>query len=203
MISAAAVFSRLDVAMDQALVVQKQQPLCQLAQRAQELRRRDRRPPGQRRNAILGWQGRGVITHLGSVEAASVEQRQSVRRDQGWGVGSQPARRFQIGERSRTAARSARAAVMADEVPALHELHREEPLILLAEELVERDQIAVCVAAQRTKLLLEAVQIIRAGFAQDLERDHGAALAIQRLIDRSEAACPKAALDQKARSAWK
>ena len=79
---------------------------------------------------------------------------------------------------------------------AVHELHREEPLLAVAHELVELGQVGMGQVGERAEFLLEAVDRGGVRLLEHLERDGRAALAIEGLVDRAEGAGPQAALDR-------
>jgi hypothetical protein len=68
------------------------------------------------------------------------------------------------------------------------QLHREVPLAIDVAELVEADQVGMGEVAQGAELALEARQRRRGRAAQELERQAIAALVVDHLVDRAEAA---------------
>ena len=64
-----------------------------------------------------------------------------------------------------------------------HQVHAEEPLIAVCEELVQPHQIGVSHIGERAKLVLESVDAAAVEPRQRLERDRGATLSIERLVD--------------------
>jgi hypothetical protein len=84
---------------------------------------------------------------------------------------------------------------VAQEVFALHVLHREEPLAAGAEQLVELHEVLVADVGQGAELALEPVDAGRVDAAQRLERDARLALAIERQVHRAHAAFAQLALD--------
>ena len=82
------------------------------------------------------------------------------------------------------------AAHVAEEVDPVHQLHGEEPLVVVEEQLVQRDQVGMRHVGQGAELLLEAEDALRAGAGQRLERDLRSPLAIERPIHDSHAARP-------------
>ena len=87
---------------------------------------------------------------------------------------------------------------MLEEVHALHELHREQPQPALADQLVEGDQVRMHDVGERAELALESVQGRRVPAPQDLQRDDGARLAVERLVHHAEAAGAQPPLDLEA-----
>jgi hypothetical protein len=82
-----------------------------------------------------------------------------------------------------------------EEVAALDELHREEPALVVADQLAEGDQVRVGQALQHAELALEAGQRVRVGVGQRLQRDPLTALAIERLVHLAHATGAQAPLD--------
>ena len=80
------------------------------------------------------------------------------------------------------------AADEGEQAAALDQLHGEEPAIVLAEQLVELDQVGVGEAREGAELLLEAVEIVGDDRAQQLEGDAGVAGGVEHLEDGAEAA---------------
>jgi hypothetical protein len=68
------------------------------------------------------------------------------------------------------------------------ELHGEVPLLLLAEELEELDQVGMRQVGDHPELALEAVEPCGIRSLEALERDQGAVLPVARLVDVAEAA---------------
>ena len=81
------------------------------------------------------------------------------------------------------------------EVDALHQLHGEEPVVLILDQLAEGDEVGVGDVLERAELVLEGEQLLRAHGAQGLERDPRVALAIDRLVDHAHAAGAEATDD--------
>ena len=90
----------------------------------------------------------------------------------------------------------AQATDVIQEVDALDELHREEPLVFFREELVKRDEIRVRDVRERTKLVLETVERVGLGAPQSLYGDEDAALAVIRAIDDPEATRAQTTFDR-------
>ena len=65
--------------------------------------------------------------------------------------------------------------------PPLDELHREEPVVAVTEKLALRDEARMSKPLKRAKLPLEAVEPIRLGVTEDLERDSSTVAKILRL----------------------
>ncbi len=106
-----------------------------------------------------------------------------------------------VGQRLRPVGRRGRAPRahppdVIQEVDALDQLHREEPLVLLREELVERDEVPVGDVRERSKLVLEPVERVGLGAPQCLHRDHAPALAVVRAIDDPEASGAQTTFDR-------
>ena len=104
-------------------------------------------------------------------------------------------------------ARAVLGAHEREEVHAVDQLHREEPLVAGADQLVQRRQVRVREVGQQAKLALEAIERPRLDLGQRLERDLDVAHAIERLIDDAHAAGAQPALDQESsglaqRRAW-
>ena len=120
--------------------------------------------------------------------------------------GSRPVARLvrpSISEPTRRTAIAASPRAPADvgqRVAALDELHREEPALAVAEELVELHQVRVREVGERAELLLEAVERARRRAASSVfSATRGVALAVERLVDDAEAARAEAAPDLEAR----
>ena len=69
-------------------------------------------------------------------------------------------------------------ANMLEEAYALEQLHDEEPILPVGDQLVEGDEIGVGDAQEGAKLVLEAQDRRGAGAVHDLEGDRAAALAV-------------------------
>src|SRR6185436_20710001 len=87
------------------------------------------------------------------------------------------------------------ATDVGEEVHAVDELHREEPLLAVGRELEQRAQVRMRDVRERPKLLLEAVEGLRRHAAQRLQRNEAVALAVVRLVDDSESARAEAAVE--------
>src|SRR5690606_25294821 len=74
-----------------------------------------------------------------------------------------------------------------EEVDTLHELHREEPVVILAIQLAEANQVAMLEIRARAELGLQVEDGLRIDPAQSLERDRHLAIAIERFVDNSHA----------------
>ncbi len=70
---------------------------------------------------------------------------------------------------------------------AAHQLHREEPLPVLFEQLAQAGQVGVLDVRQRAKLVLEAQDGVGLDGAQRLQRHARVALAIEGLVDDAHA----------------
>jgi hypothetical protein len=84
---------------------------------------------------------------------------------------------------------------------ALEQLHREEHVVAGGDELVERDEVGMRDVGEGAELLLEAVEAVGIEPAQRLERHRHLALAIERLVDDTEAAGADHLLDGKSTGA--
>jgi hypothetical protein len=73
-----------------------------------------------------------------------------------------------------------------DEVDAVDVLHREEPPLAPREELVELDEVRVHDVGERAELALEAIERVRVGAQQRLERHARVALGVEHLPDDAE-----------------
>ena len=80
------------------------------------------------------------------------------------------------------------------EIDAVDQLHREEPPIVLAEELVQLDHVRMADVGQGAELALEAEQGLRVEVNHGLERHGLAAHEIARAMDDPHAACPQATI---------
>jgi hypothetical protein len=76
----------------------------------------------------------------------------------------------------------------AEEVDAVDELHGDEPVVALADQLAQADQVHVVHVGERAELLLEAEQRVRLELAQHLEGHAAAVGVIDRLVDDAHAA---------------
>lgn len=165
---------RLDVAMDLARRMKRQQAARELRQRQpqpievagdRDLQRRQRRRrehPG----AQLGHLGAAGGRHL---------------------VGGR-------GERPVGARHVGRAVPqVGEQIVAVEQLHREEARRGVDDEIVERDQVRVREIGEAAELALELVDLLDVGIGDGLERDPLAALPILGLIDHPHAACTDAA----------
>jgi hypothetical protein len=153
---------RLDVAMDLAGAVQEDQRDHQLAQRLAQARLVE---------AGVGAAGRPLLGGLGLH-----------RERMGVGRVRQRGRDVDRGRRRR-----AEVPDVAEEVDALDQLHREEPVALGVVQLAEGGEVGVREALQDPELALEAVQEARIAPAQHLERDPHLELAVEGLVDLAHA----------------
>ncbi len=87
----------------------------------------------------------------------------------------------------------------AEEAHPVEELHREEPLVALADQLAEAHQVRVMEPFDRPKLPLESREPVGREIAQRLERDPRVALAIDRLVDDPHPALAEGSNDLEAR----
>jgi hypothetical protein len=87
---------------------------------------------------------------------------------------------------------------VAQEVGAGHQLHREEPFVVLAEELVQGNEVRVTDVGEGAKLAFEAEQGIGRELVELLEGYGRGALPVVRLVDNAEAAGTEAALQDEA-----
>lgn len=85
-----------------------------------------------------------------------------------------------------------------DERRPAHKLHREEPLVLVGDELVEGDEVRVIDVGEGAEFALEAVERLRVRLVQALERDRALALLVVDLVHDSERTSTEAALDLEA-----
>ena len=94
-----------------------------------------------------------------------------------------------LGFGHRPPGRQWRGRGMADEVDdglAAYELHREEPAVCLAEQLIERDQIVMGQIRERPELTLETVKSRRIGGVQNFECDGHAVLPVECFVNGPE-----------------
>ena len=98
----------------------------------------------------------------------------------------------------RRVARHVIGAHELEEVDAVDQLHREEPLVARRDQLMQRHQVRVHEVGQQAKLVLESIQRARFDPGQRLERDLHVALPVERLVDHAHAAGADLALDQEA-----
>ena len=181
--------------MDEALIVQKHEALCELPQRAQELLGGNARE--------LRGRCKHALRRLGLRVAAGGQRLRSHSRFGGIDRLAKGQGAIVCGQPREGGVMAPGAAMVGDKITALHKLHREKPLVRFGQELIERDQVAVGQSAQRAKFLFEPVDIIRTRPAQHLEGDERVELAVERLIDRPKAAGPQAPAHLKAGIAGK
>jgi hypothetical protein len=86
-----------------------------------------------------------------------------------------------------------------EEADAVDEVHREEPLAVLAKELVEQDEVRVDEVGEGPELLLQAVDRPRVDTVEGLQGDAAAALLVEGLVDDAERAASDLAPDREAR----
>ena len=87
---------------------------------------------------------------------------------------------------------------VGEEARAVDDLHREEAVLRLDEELVEVDQVRVRDVREGPELALEAVERVGVGVRQGLEGDGPIAPAVVGLEDDTHGACAEASADLKA-----
>ena len=87
------------------------------------------------------------------------------------------------------------------QIPAVDELHREEPQAVVMDELAEGDQVDVVQIRERAELVLEAHQLDAAERAQRLQGDARLALAIEDVVDDAHPARAEARQHLEARRA--
>ncbi len=68
------------------------------------------------------------------------------------------------------------------------ELHREEPMLTIGQQLIQSDQVFVRDVGQRAELALEAVEVRPFGLAEYLEGDTGRTFAVEGFVDDTEPA---------------
>src|SRR5581483_4588190 len=85
----------------------------------------------------------------------------------------------------------------------LDELHREEPVGVVGDQLVKGDEIRMRDAGQGAELLLEAIQHVGIAPWQPLERNDGISLPVVGAIHDAETAGPQLSLDEEALRAEK
>ena len=90
------------------------------------------------------------------------------------------------------------AAHVLEEVDAVDQLHREEPLILVREKLVQPDEVRVGDVGEGPELALQPEERLDVAVAESLEGHHLVALPVERLIDDAETSSAEAPLDLKA-----
>ena len=93
------------------------------------------------------------------------------------------------------AARKTRAPDVVEKIDTLDELHGDEPLAVVDEQLVEGDEIRMREVGEGAKLALEAKEGLDVAVAQRLQSDGAARLPIERAVDDAEAARSEAAFD--------
>ena len=91
----------------------------------------------------------------------------------------------------------------AEEIHALDELHRVEPLVTLDDELIETHQVRVGHVGEHAEFLLEARDRVGTGVEQRLQRYQLPALPVEGGKDDAHAAGPEFALEPKSRCALK
>ena len=82
-----------------------------------------------------------------------------------------------------------------EEVVALDQLHREEPAVLVANQLAEGDQVVMRDGLEDAELAFEAGECVRIGVAEGLERHAFATLTVERFEHLSHPASPQSATD--------
>ena len=85
-----------------------------------------------------------------------------------------------------------------EEVDAVDELHDDEPRLAIGDELVEHHEIRMREIGERAELALEPEEPAGIGMAEELQRDAGVPLRVERLVDDTEPAGAEAALQTKA-----
>jgi hypothetical protein len=83
---------------------------------------------------------------------------------------------------------TAAAANVVQEIDAVNELHCEEAVPLVDDQLVQLDQVAVHHSDERTKLVLETVELARLAHRQGLQSYIGPCLLIVDTIDHAHTA---------------
>lgn len=145
-------------------------------------------PAGEQRGggALLDRQRRGrrrSPEHLQHLAATGVRRRIAAQ--------ERHAQRLEIGVDVRCV--TARRLRRLGDAPAQYHLHRdqlhaEEPLRVVGEQLVEPHQVGVKHPGERTELALEPVDVESLGPAEDLDRDLDAACGVARGVHRAVAA---------------
>ncbi len=169
---------RLDVAMHLVHRVERGQPFEQLPERVAELHLVERRNRCGRCELGGGTVFSPAPVDEPALRGALVEVRADRARE----------------GRSRRA-----VADVAHEVHAVEKLHREKPLIVFEEELVERDEVRVDEPLQRPELALEAGKRVAVEAVQRLQRDGGAPVGVVRFVDDPHPPFAEAAPDREAR----
>src|SRR6266568_6187160 len=82
---------------------------------------------------------------------------------------------------------------VCEEAYPVDQLHREEPLLAVGEQLVEGDEIRVDEVGERSEFLFEPIEGLLTGPAKGFQGDPAAPLAIERLVDDAERAGPEPA----------
>jgi hypothetical protein len=85
-----------------------------------------------------------------------------------------------------------------EEIDPVEQLHRQHPVLAVADQLVERDEVGMDDVQQSAELMLESEQRDRAGAVHGLERDVALVPAIVRAIDGPHAAAAQHAEDLEA-----
>jgi hypothetical protein len=98
---------------------------------------------------------------------------------------------------------AAPGADVAEKIHAIDQLHREEPLVALGDELIQRDQVVVHQRRERTKLVLESEQGVWIGRRQHFQRDMRAGRMLNRLVHHPHAARTQLADDGVPSSAYR
>ncbi|MFN8642593.1 MAG: hypothetical protein U0802_13435 [Candidatus Binatia bacterium] len=83
------------------------------------------------------------------------------------------------------------AAQVVDDVDAVDQLHREEALLVVDDEVVELDQVRMRQAGERAELLFEQVDLFRRVGAQGLQRHVAAEHGVVRQVDDAHPALPE------------
>src|SRR5215208_4964218 len=94
-------------------------------------------------------------------------------------------------------------ADVLQEVDALDELHREEPVAAILDQLTQADEIRVMHVLERPELVLEAQHRIRRDRPKGLEGDAAVVFAVEGLVDDAHATRTEPADDLEARRSLK
>lgn len=93
-----------------------------------------------------------------------------------------------VGRDARPGRGGAVAPEVVEDASTLDDLHGEVRLVAVDEELVQLDQVGVRQPRERAKLFLQVIEVVAAGAAHGLERDHARRLVVVRAIHDPHAA---------------
>jgi hypothetical protein len=90
------------------------------------------------------------------------------------------------------------ATRILDKINAIHELHREKPMLAVGEQLIELHQVGVVQVRQTAKFLLETEKEVGVRLLQDFQRDSIVSLCVIGEINDTERAFTQAPFDPEA-----